>query len=183
VESDLTDADLVSSIAAGTNASAEASLYRRFARRIEMYGMRHLGSRVAAEDLVQQVMLRVLMAIREGRLENPGSLASFVLGTCRNVTWDTRRAQIRQRAIEREAAALEDTVEPPGVTESDVRRLMGCMGRLPEREALVVRMTFLEDREVDEIAARLAVTSGNLRVIRHRALAKLAACLEGAVSQ
>lgn len=179
MESELADTDLVLSIAGGANTQAEAALYRRFARRIELYGIRHLGSRVAAEDLVQQVMLRVLTAIREGRLENPASLPSFVLGTCRNVTWDTRRAQLRQRAIEREMALFEAEVDPPSITESDVRRLMGCMGRLPEREALIVRMTFLEDRGLDEMAERIGASSGNVRVIRHRALAKLATCLEG----
>jgi len=182
VESELTDTDLVQMIAAGANARAEGALYCRFARRIELYGMRHLGNQVAAEDLVQQVMLSVLTAIRDGRLDNPARLASFVLGTCRNVTWDTRRAENRQRAIERESLALADAIDPPDITDSDVRRLMGCMGRLPEREALIVRMTYLEDREIDEIAQRLAVTSGNVRVIRHRALGKLANCLHGEVS-
>jgi DNA-directed RNA polymerase specialized sigma24 family protein len=35
-------------------------------------------------------------------------------------------------------------------------------------------MSFFEDRTTDDIAARLGLTATNVRVIRHRALAKLA---------
>jgi RNA polymerase sigma-70 factor (ECF subfamily) len=175
---DPTDADLARSIAAaGASASAaERELYRRFARRIELYGLRHLRSAAAAADLVHEVLLKVLEAIRSGRLEDPSKLASFVLGTCRNVSFDAKRAEQRQRRFEQ--AAEEGSVAPPALDGPDVVRLFGCMGRLPEREATVVHMSFFEDRATEEIAQRLSLTTGNVRVIRHRALIQLAACVE-----
>ena len=39
--------------------------------------------------------------------------------------------------------------------------------------------TFLEDRDADEIGKALELSPGNVRVIRHRALARLQACVEG----
>jgi RNA polymerase sigma-70 factor (ECF subfamily) len=39
--------------------------------------------------------------------------------------------------------------------------------------------TFVEDRDADEIGAAFAISAGNVRVIRHRALARLQACVEG----
>jgi RNA polymerase sigma-70 factor (ECF subfamily) len=175
----LADADLAQLIAAGGDLAkrAEAELYTRFARRIELYGLKYLGDRASAEDLVQKVMLRVLQALRAGRVENPASVASFVLGTCRNVTWDSRRAGQRQREIERHASMLTPILEPSLLTEFDVARLFSCISGLPEREAMVIRMSFLEDRSADEIGQRLELTPGNVRVIRHRALAKLAVCM------
>ncbi len=149
----------------------------RFAPRIELYGLKHLGGRSAAEDLVHEVMLRVLTAIRAGRLDNPASLASFVLGTCRNVTWDLRRARERQRKLERDVLDLDACVAPPSLSERDVARLFGCIAGLPEREATVVRMSFLEDKPSEEIGARLGLSNGNVRLIRHRALARLSECL------
>src|SRR6187402_3187965 len=90
----LTDAELVRVMRLGgaETQRAEAELYRRFAPRVESYGRRHLRSTPAAKDLVQEVLLRVVEAIRGNRLEEPERLASFVLGTCRNVTWDSRRS-------------------------------------------------------------------------------------------
>jgi RNA polymerase sigma-70 factor (ECF subfamily) len=160
---------------------AEATFCRRFAPRIELYGLRHLGSRAAAQDLVQDVLMRTLEAIRAGRLENPTLLASFVLGTCRNVTWDRRRGEQRQRKLQ-DQTDTEATAELPALTQSDVMRLYTCLGQLQGREAQVIRMSFLEDREPGEISTRLELSLGNVRVIRHRALAKLSLCLnpEGA---
>jgi DNA-directed RNA polymerase specialized sigma24 family protein len=99
---DGTDAELAQHIAAaeGDTRWAEAALYRRFSRRIELYGRRHLGGAAAAQDLVQQVILRALESLRAGRLSNPHSLASFVLGICRNVASDVRRAELRAQKLE-----------------------------------------------------------------------------------
>jgi hypothetical protein len=40
-------------------------------------------------------------------------------------------------------------------------------------------LSFTEERTAPEIAAELSLTEGNVRVIRHRALLRLRACLEG----
>lgn len=175
---DVSDTDLARLIeAAGDGAKeAEAALYRRFARRVELYGLRHLSSRDAARDLVQQVLMTVLSALRAGRVRDPATLPSFVLGTCRNVSSEMRRKDRRQAQIA-ERGTPDETVSLPALSESDVVRLFGCMAALAEREATVVRMSFWEDREADEIGARLGVSAGNVRVIRHRAVVKLAACM------
>ena len=179
------DAELVRHIAAAGNetARAEALLYQRFAARIELYGRRHLGVS-AAQDLVQQVILRVLVAIRAGRLRAPEALASFVLGTCRNVSWDTQRAERRQGALaleeELRAQLPEGSADAPEqrwLGQSEVVSLFRCLGGLPEREASVLRMSFWEDQSAEEIGARVGTSAGNVRVIRHRALAKLQSCM------
>jgi RNA polymerase sigma-70 factor (ECF subfamily) len=173
------DADLVAQIASAGDVAraAERLLVQRFASRIRLYGRRHLRDEAAADDLVQQVLLRVIEAIRGGRVEQPDRLASFVLGTCRHVTWDLRRGDLRQRAIAAEVTAMHVDVQPPETTEIDLARLRGCMGRLDGRDRQVVRMTFMEDRSTEDIATCLGVTAGNVRVIRHRALARLGGCL------
>lgn len=173
---EVSDAELAA-LVASREARAEAALFDRFAPRIQLYGLKHLRSRPAADDLVQQVMLVVLEAVRAGRLEDPTKLASFVLGTCRNVTWDLRRAAQRRTEVEREAVSLDTSVTPPSVSEGEVARLFHCLHRLPEREATVVRMSFMEDQTAEAIGERLGLRAGNVRVIRHRALAKLAGCL------
>lgn len=170
----LTDAELARRIASGGQEAraAEAALYARHAPRIRLYGRRHLSDPPAVEDLVQQALLRVLEALRAGRLQDPTALTSFVFGTCRHVAQEMQRARRRLGTLDAEPA--QQVVEPPAHTQEEVLRLFACMGRLGEREATVVRMSFMEDRSTDEIAARLNVAAGNVRVIRCRALAKLA---------
>jgi RNA polymerase sigma-70 factor, ECF subfamily len=175
--SDPTDADLARSIATGSAAEAEALLCRRYVPRIELYGLKHLKSRAAAQDLAQQVTMRVLEALRARRVEDAENVSSFIFGTCRHVSWEMRRSAGRERKIEEATAHLTTHVDPPLHSERDVLRLFHCLGGLPEREAMVLRMSFMEDRAAEEIAGRLELSAGNVRVIRYRALAKVATCM------
>ena len=94
----LNDADLAPRIAKGDR-EAEAELCRRMGPRIQLYGLRHLRSPSAADDLVQQVLLKVLEALRATRLREPEKLAHFVLGTCRMTVMDLRRTGRRQKDL------------------------------------------------------------------------------------
>src|SRR5206468_454922 len=79
---ELSDADLARRIGTG-DADAETEVCRRMGPRIRLYGLRHLRSAAAADDLVQQVLLKMIEALRAGRLRESDKLAPFVLGTCR----------------------------------------------------------------------------------------------------
>jgi RNA polymerase sigma-70 factor (ECF subfamily) len=61
------DGDLareVASVSAGEAAAAEGELYRRFARRVRLFGLKHLRDDMAADDLAQQVMLIAIERLR-----------------------------------------------------------------------------------------------------------------------
>jgi RNA polymerase sigma-70 factor (ECF subfamily) len=178
---ELPDSEIAGRIRSGgqDGRAAEDALCKRFAARIRLYGLRHLGDGSAAADLVQVVLVRVLEALRAGRVENVDNLPAYVLGTCRFAAYDLRRAELRQRAIEAGSVALATDVQPPATSGSDVVRLIGCLQHLGARESQIVRMTFMEDKSADEIAARMQLSSGNVRVLRHRALARLHECVDG----
>ena len=71
MEIQVNDADLVRQIGLGQDLEAEAELFRRMAPRIRLYGLRHLRDEHAADDLVQQVLIIALEALRAGRLHDP----------------------------------------------------------------------------------------------------------------
>lgn len=157
----------------------ERGICERFAGRIRVYGLRHLRDEQAARDLVQQVLLATIEALRQGRVESPERIDAFVLGTARNIARDMRRSGVRQKHVaEKASAALPESWEPewPRV---DHIRLEGCLRSLEARELVVVTKTFAEDRTAEEISRALGLTTGNVRVIRHRALARLRSCVEG----
>ena len=184
---ELQDGDLVALIAAGgaDGRAAEIALCRRFAPRIRLYGLRHLRDAVRADDLVQAALLGVLEAARAGRIEDRANTHRFVLGVCRNTALRMRQNDARtvtepDDVIERiagEAAA--------GAERVDLGRLMSCFDHLDERAKGVVMLSVLEERPAAEIAERLATTTGNVRVVRHRAVAALRRCMggEGAPAQ
>jgi len=68
----------------------------------------------------------------------------------------------------------------PEVT--DVSGLMRCLWELEPRSRHVLIMTYHEDLDANEVAERLQTTAGNVRVVRHRAIASLRRCLDGAAA-
>ena len=104
---EMSDAALVQRVADGAR-EAEAEVCRRMAPRIRLYGLRHLRSASAADDLVQQVLLKTLEALRGQRVRDAVKLAPFVLGICRMTVLDLRRSlQRRERLLEEFGSLLE----------------------------------------------------------------------------
>jgi len=174
----LGDGDLVRKIASreDESASAEAELCRRFAQRIQLYGLRHLRDPERARDLAQAVLLAVLEAVRANRVEDPDRIDRFVLGTCRNVASRVRQVEGRTRPTdhdELEGMSIVTPIETIGTS-----ALVRCLAALDERARTVVYLSFREEQSADEIAGTLATTAGNVRVLRHRAIAELRACLD-----
>lgn len=187
VHGELTDAEVVLRIAAGSGGArdAEAELCKRFAPRIRLYGLRHLRDEDRARDLVQAVLVAVLVGARAGRVREPDKVARFVLGTCRNVASRVRETEGRAdlvAEIDEWPADIATTAEAEragGLERVDLAALIHCVSLLDERARLVVSLSFREERPTEEVAARLGTTVGNVRVLRHRAVAALRRCLDG----
>lgn len=181
----LEDAALARRIAAAGAAldtAAESELYRRLAPRVRLYGLRHLRDRHAAHDLMQQVLLMTLERLRAGKLREPDRIASFVLGMCRMVVLEIRRGTWRRETLLETYGNTTEAVEVPEPLALDADKLAGCLQALAERERTVVVQTFFADRSSDELAKDLGLSAGNVRIIRHRALARLRGCMEASAT-
>jgi RNA polymerase sigma-70 factor, ECF subfamily len=155
----------------------EAQLYRLLAPRLRRYGLRHLRDAEAASDLMQHVMVLALERLRGGQVREPERIVSFVLGACRTTVLEMRsRHARREELLERhgDMLAIADIAVQP---RHDHDRVAECLERLPERERSVILMSFYEERPADDVAGTLGLTAGNVRVIRHRGIAKLRACV------
>jgi RNA polymerase sigma-70 factor (ECF subfamily) len=163
--------------AAAPDSAAETELYRRLAPRVRLYGLRHLRDRHAAADLVQQVLLMTLERLRAGDVREPERIASFVLGACRMTVLELRRGTRRREALLETWGNAAEAFEAPDPVALDPDRLAGCLEALSERERSVTVLSFFADKQADEVGAELAISAGNVRVIRHRALARLRECM------
>jgi RNA polymerase sigma-70 factor (ECF subfamily) len=164
--------------APGRDPRAEEALYRLLAPRARLYGLKHLRDAHAAADLAQDVMLLTLDRLRRGEVREPAHIASFMLGTCRQLVIDRKRGvQRRERIFETYVQDLDvaQSVEPSAL---DTRQLSRCLGLLPERERTVIVMTFFDDSDANEVAQALAISAANARVIRHRAIDRLRTCMD-----
>jgi RNA polymerase sigma-70 factor, ECF subfamily len=174
------DGDLARAVAArgaGSAEAAEGELYRRFATRVRLYGLRHLRNEDAAGDLVQQVMLLTIEKLRAGAIRDADQIASFILGTSRMMAKDLKRREWRREQL-RETFLSSTAAQAPAEDRSlDLDRLDHCLARLADRERSVVLLTFYAEKTGSEVGKELRLTAGNVRVIRHRAIERLRECL------
>jgi RNA polymerase sigma-70 factor (ECF subfamily) len=174
------DGDLARTVSArtpGESEDAESELYRRFAPRVRLYGLRHLRDEEAARDLVQQVLLLTIEKLRAGAIRDVEQIGSFILGVSRTMAIDLKRRERRRERLRETFAAGPFATGPGESSALDVDRLEHCVRRLAERERMIVLLTFYAERSAREVAGEMTTTEGNVRVVRHRAIAKLRACM------
>jgi RNA polymerase sigma-70 factor (ECF subfamily) len=175
------DASLARRIMAAAGArdlAAEQELCRRLSPRIRLYGLGHLRDRASADDLVQEALMIILQRLRDGAVNEPDKVVSFVFGTCRQLVIDQRRGGARRaRILSTFASDLAPAIVDQGPPIPE-RRLQKCLEQLAERERTVALMTFYDDSTAEEIARELGLSTGNVRIIRRRGVEKLRRCIE-----
>lgn len=149
-----------------------------------MLAARRLGDAAEAEDVAQETLRRVLEALRAGKVRDLEALPSFVFQTARNLCLQGLRRRGRQ---ERAFAGLAGAAGPPaaGALERLISgerraRVATALDRLPAADRELLRLVFVDDLEAPEVARRLGLRAGALRVRKHRALKRLEALLEAA---
>ena len=174
---DATDAELARLAFRGASREAEAELCRRFAPRIRLYGLKHLRDEERARDLVQAVLAVVIEALRAGRVEDCERIDRFMLGTARNVSAKFRDQDGRATPMAPHELPELEALVTASEARVDVESLLRCISQLEMRAQTVVHLSFYRDKQADEIASVLDTTAGNVRVLRHRALAQLRDCM------
>ena len=160
---------MVEAIQRGQTA-AEAALYEKYAARVYYLALSELRAPADAEDVRAETFLRVIPAIRAGRLRSPEALASFILGTAANVIRELARKGRRAEPVsDQELEQLRRAESPP--PDADTRRAIEqVIGRLKPREQAFLRMYYYEERSKEEISERLGIKEDRMRLIKSRAL-------------
>jgi RNA polymerase sigma-70 factor (ECF subfamily) len=175
---DGTLARLIASSSPETAVAAEAELYRRFAPRVRLFGLKHLRDDAAAHDLAQQALLVAIERLRANDVREPDQIASFILGTSRMLAQAQQRTERRRAEIRSEYAHLMPVSVEPSTAAVDRTQIEHCLRQLGERERTVLVLTFFADRPAAAIADAVGMSPGAVRVARHRALGRMRDCLE-----
>jgi len=164
------------------DSAAERELCRRLLPAVRAFAQRRLrpGS---VEDFAHDALLLFVEALRAGRIQDPSRVASFALGICRNLARERARTGERRRELSAQYGLSEADLSAWDA-ELSVRRehLEDCFSQLTERARRVIRATFCEDEPDGDIARSLAITEANVRIIRHRSILALRACLDRPIS-
>ena len=167
----------------------DLDLWRRFHARLLILGMRRLGNRADAEDMAQDALQRVVKALQENRLREPGALPAFVYQTALHVCQQSWRKRYRERhALEAYARSpLEDNGVPQPLTDlidEERRRVVRlALQSLAMDDRELLEQLYTRDVDPEQLAGQLGISSGALRVRKHRALKRLSAALGEGVTQ
>ncbi len=153
-------------------------LYEQHVDVVFAFVLRYVPDRQAAEDVVQETMLRAWRHL--DRIDPVrGSPRPYLLTVARNVITDLWRAGERRPRLVNDDAAL---ARAPSDDEVDrvveAWSIADALGRLSPEHRAVVQALFFEDRSVADAAARLGVPEGTVKSRSYYAVRALRAACE-----
>jgi RNA polymerase sigma-70 factor (ECF subfamily) len=154
---------------------ALSALYEYYFPKVYRYAAARLATAEDAEDVTEEIFLRVIDKI--GSFSWRGlPFGSWVFRIARNEVV----SHVRRQKVRGATAQLTDTIPDytPDHTElvetamtMDVVR--EAIGRLPEAQRQVISLRFVAGLSVAETAQSLKKTENNVKVLQHKAIAKL----------
>jgi RNA polymerase sigma-70 factor (ECF subfamily) len=169
-----TDSTLMERVRAG-DLEQLSELFERHHRRLYQFFLKSARDRSVAEDLVQEVFVRVLKYRHTWRDE--AEFVPWMFALARNAAVDQFRSRARDGKRDA-AAAPETTFQPaPAVERLEERERAGQLRAAlellaPDKREVLLLARFGELKH-DAIAAMLGISPGAVRVRLHRALKEL----------
>ncbi len=151
-------------------------LYERYARRVFAFLLGYTDEVALAEDLTQEVFLRVWKHLP--RYREQGQFTAWVFRIARRLATDAhrrRRGEVPLSAVESPPLALHTAVDPEAqlLHQEALVALQQALHHLNPEHRAVLTLRFLVGLNVRETAAVLQRSEGAVRVLQHRALRAL----------
>lgn len=175
------DARLNESFAAGDE-TALAEAYRQFAPLVHTLALRSLRDNSAADDVTQEVFIRVWRS-RSAFDPSKARLPAWIVGITRNAITDAQAASMRE--TRKVLAAVELSPDPEqaaghAAAEVLADRLLldGELERLGEPQGSILKLAFYDDLTHSQISQKLDLPLGTVKSHIRRSLSQLRTRLE-----
>jgi RNA polymerase sigma-70 factor (ECF subfamily) len=156
---------------------ALGELYERYFDRIYNYIYHKVGNEADAEDLTEQVFVKLLDGIRSFKWQG-ATFSSWLYRIAHNACVDHfRKEEVRQRPMD---LGPPEVVDPAMVVEASMagKALRQAIAQLTDEQQKVIIWRFLESRDNSEIAEGLGKSLGAVHSLQYRALVALQKLLD-----
>jgi RNA polymerase sigma-70 factor (ECF subfamily) len=175
----LTEASLMELVRAQRRDEAIALILGEFRRKVFGLAYSFLRNREAAQDVAQDVFIKVWRALPgfDGR----ASLSTWIYTITRNASLSALRARRPQSSLsDPEIMAVVDATAatPSGDTIVDGALLRRLVEQLPAKQRQVITLFYMEEQSHEEVAAMLTMPVGTVKTLLHRARARLSAAVK-----
>jgi RNA polymerase sigma-70 factor (ECF subfamily) len=157
------------------NEAALSELYALYFPRVYRYILARTGNSYDAEDLTEEVFMKVLEAIE--RFEwREAPFSAWLFRIAHNAVISQRRKDgARGRSAPLTEGLALDSQGPDELVENRLalREIMNAAQKLPEAQRQVIALRFGAGLSVAETARAMNKGEGNVKVIQHKAIAKL----------
>jgi len=171
------DEAIIEALAAGRSQAAFEAVVTGYRRRVFGLAYSILRDRAAAEDVAQEVFVKLWKSLDgfDGRAQ----LSTWIYAITRNAAISATRKRRPTSSLSEEHVLAE--AEAGNATEDEVgaddATLWRAVAELPDAQRQVVTLYYQDERPVDEVAAMLGLPVNTVKTHLHRARARLAVAL------
>ncbi len=169
------DERLIVDAARNGDERALSELYTLYFPRVYRYILARTGNTYDAEDLAEEVFIRVLEAIE--RFEwREAPFSAWLFRIAHNAVISQRRKEgARGRSAQLAEGLATQSAGPDELVESRLalNAIMRAAEKLPEAQRQVIAFRFAAGLSVAETARAMGKGEGNVKVIQHKAIVKL----------
>jgi RNA polymerase sigma-70 factor (ECF subfamily) len=179
---DLPDHELVARCRAGSD-DAFAELVDRYRTRVFGLILRTVGDRSRAEDLAQDVFLRIHRGLPYFR--GQAQLSTWIYRIVVNLCFQEQHRPVRIEVPAEEAGDDEHPARQLAVTDAAFKgielrdQLSKALARLPANYRLLIAAHYLDGVQYEDLAEALDLPLGTVKTHLHRGLARLRTDLPG----
>ncbi len=169
----MTDSDLLRDYAERRSEIAFAELVQRHVDLVYSAALRMVGDPHLAEDVTQSAF--VVLAQNAANLAGRAVLSGWLHRTAQNLACNIVRSDVRRRAREQEAAAMNEMLssESDAPWEQIGPHLDGALGELDESDRDALMLRYFERKSAREMAQILGVSDGAAQKRVNRAVERL----------